>query len=112
MVLFLAATALLFALADHWTTYLCLREPVVGWEVTEANPLADWLFQSFGLAAGLWIDTVVTVAILMLLVRTRLFPDAVKIGFLCVLVLTTGFAVGNNLEALYRIGLGVTGSAY
>jgi hypothetical protein len=54
----------------------------------------------------------VTAAILMLLVRTRLFPDMVKIGFLFVLLLTTGFAVGNNLEALYRIGLDVTGSAY
>ena len=41
----LTGLTLLLTGADHWTTYLCLRLPVEGWEVIEANPLADWLFQ-------------------------------------------------------------------
>ena len=54
-------TTLLLSAADHWTTYLCLRSPVQGFEVTEANPLAAWLFSNLGLVEGLLLDSVVTV---------------------------------------------------
>ncbi len=57
----LALLTLLISAADHWTTYLCLRHPVAGWEVAEANPLADWLFSTAGLIPGLLIDSAVTV---------------------------------------------------
>ena len=33
----LALLTVLVSAADHWTTYLCLRAPVAGWNVTEAN---------------------------------------------------------------------------
>ena len=45
----LVALTLLLTAADHWTTYLCLRAPVAGWQVIEANPIADWLFQNLGI---------------------------------------------------------------
>ena len=61
MFYFLASLMLLFTAADHWTTYLCLRAPVDGWVVTEANPLAEWLFNSMGLVPGLLFDSVVTI---------------------------------------------------
>ncbi|HEY8123006.1 MAG TPA: DUF5658 family protein [Myxococcota bacterium] len=105
MVQILAALALLFSLADHWTTYLCLRTRVAGWEVTEANPLADWLFQRFGLAEGLLIDTVVTVLVLAFLVQTPRIARPLKMGALGLLISTTAWAVANNLQAVQQLGL-------
>lgn len=110
MVHLLAGLALLFSLADHWTTYLCLRASVTGWEVTEANPLAAWLFARFGLAGGLWIDTLVTLCALAFVVRTSRMGNSVKLVALAILVATTGWAVANNLEAVQRLGLSLTGS--
>lgn len=109
MVPLLAALALLFSLADHWTTYLCLRTSVVGWEVTEANPLAEWLFHRFGLAGGLWIDTAVTAFILLVLVRTTRIPRVAKLVALTVLIGTTAYAVFNNLQAVQQLGLSLAG---
>jgi hypothetical protein len=108
----LAVLALLFSLADHWTTYLCLRSPVHGWVVTEANPLADWLFRTLGLEEGLWLDTGVTLFALAFLVRTQRLPEPLKLVMLAILVGTTGYAVANNLQALQHIGLSPTGAAY
>jgi hypothetical protein len=110
MVQMLAALALLFSLADHWTTYLCLRAHVAGWQVTEANPLAEWLFRRFGLAEGLWIDTAVTVLVLIFLVQTGRIGRPAKLAALAVLVSTTAYAVANNLEAVRQLGLSLTGS--
>ncbi len=70
----LAALTLLLTAADHWTTYLCLRAPVDGWLVTEANPIAEWLFGSLGLVPGLIIDSVVTIFALAFLLTTPRLP--------------------------------------
>jgi Domain of unknown function (DUF5658) len=107
----LAALALLFSLADHWTTYLCLRTQVAGWEVTEANPLAEWLFQRFGLAEGLAIDTLVTVLVLAFLVKTPRIARPLKLAALGVLIATTAWAVANNLQAVQLLGLPLSGAA-
>ena len=106
----LAVVALLFACADHWTTYLCLRAPVRSWEVIEANPLAAWAFERFGLVEGLLLDSVVTVVALLLVVRTPLFNERSKLAALGILILTSSYAVDNNLDALHRIGLSITGA--
>ena len=53
MLRLLALLTLMLSASDHWTTYLCLRRPVDGFDVTEANPLAAWLFDSVGLVEGL-----------------------------------------------------------
>lgn len=90
---------------DHWTTYLCLRSPVDGWIVSEANPIAERLFEVAGLGTGLAIDTAITVAAIAFLLTTRLFNRRSKIGLLVVLTLTTGYAVMNNLDAIHRMGL-------
>ena len=111
MVHLLACLALLFSLADHWTTYLCLRGAVAGWEVTEANPLAAWLFAHFGLAEGLVIDTLVTALVLAFLVRTSRVGRAAKVVALSVLIGTTAWAVANNLEAVQHLGLSIMGAA-
>jgi len=105
----LAGVAFLVSLADHWTTYLCLRGSVAGWEVTEANPLAEWLFARVGLTEGLILDTCVTLIVLAILVRTPRIAPSLKLGALGVLIATTGWAVANNLQAVHQLGLSLSG---
>ena len=49
----LGVLVLLLNTLDNTTTFLCLRSPVPGFEVIEANPLARWLFDAVGLTEGL-----------------------------------------------------------
>ncbi len=110
MLYLLAALALLLTAADHWTTYLCLRAPVEGWIVTEANPVADWLFTQAGLLPGLMIDTGITLgAVAFLLLTDRISHNA---KYLCfgLIATTTAYAVLNNVNALEALGLSATGT--
>ena len=110
MLHFLAALTLLLSAADHWTTYLCLRSPVSGFDVTEANPFSAWLFQSVGLVEGLMIDSLLTVAAIAFLITTPWMPRIAKVAFLVAVVGWTGFAVANNLNAIYLLGLSPLGA--
>jgi hypothetical protein len=105
-----AALALLCALLDHWTTWLCLRAPVPGWDVREANPLAAWLFGSVGLAEGLWIDSLVTLGAVLFVARTQKVSRPVKLALLGLLIVTSAFAVANNFGVIQRLGLPATGA--
>ncbi|MAE96882.1 MAG: hypothetical protein CL910_19715 [Deltaproteobacteria bacterium] len=109
MVVTLAFLVLLVSAADHWTTYLCLRAPVAGWQVAEANPISAWLFEVIGLSPGLWLDSVATLIGMIFLIRTPLVPEEVKVLFLAVVVGTTAYAVDNNLDALFKLGLSPLG---
>jgi hypothetical protein len=111
MTYLIAIVAMLFALGDHWTTYLCLRAPVAGWNVMEANPIAAWAFERFGLAGGLWLDTAVTFVALVVLVQTPLIERQTKVIAMALLIATSGYAIDNNLEAVFRLGLSLTGNA-
>lgn len=105
----LAALTLLLTFADHWTTYLCLRAPVDGWQVVEANPVVDVLFQSSGLVGGLLIDTVFTIFAVGFVLATTRFHPRVKEAFLAFIAVTTGYAVANNLAAISALGLSPLG---
>lgn len=109
MVVTLALLVLLVSAADHWTTYLCLRSPVAGWQISEANPISAWLFEVIGLSPGLWLDSVATLVGMLFLIRTPLVPEEVKLLFLAVVVGSTAYAVDNNLDALFRLGLSPLG---
>ena len=100
-----AITTILLTCADHWTTYVCLQAPVEGWQVTEANPVADWLFAWAGLGGGLLIDTAVTLGAVAFLATTGLVDRQWKTGLLALITLATGYAVANNLGAISRMGL-------
>ena len=101
----LAGLTLILTGADHWTTYLCLRNPVQGWEVIEANPIADSLFNSVGLIPGLAVDSVITILAIAFLLVSQRFSLTAKTGFLVVIALSTGYAVINNLNAISQMGL-------
>ena len=106
----LAILTLLVSAMDHWTTYLCLRTPVEGWRVTEANPIADALFQSYGLVQGLLIDSAITVLAVAFLLTTRRLPTLAKGLFFAAVIAWTGFAVVNNLHAIEVMGLSPLGT--
>jgi hypothetical protein len=106
----LVALTLVLTAADHWTTYLCLRAPVTGWQVTEVNPIAEWLFATVGLVPGIVLDSVITLLAVAFLVGTRFVPAPAKSAFFLVIVLWTGYAVANNLQAIQALGLSPLGS--
>jgi len=91
--------------ADHWTTWLCLHAPVDGYDVVEANPVAQWLFAHAGLVTGLAIDSVLTVAAVAYLAMTETLADGVKLGLLAVIACSTGYAVLSNLGAITQMGI-------
>ncbi len=107
----LAALTLLLTGADHWTTYLCLRAPVPGWSVTEANPFADWLFTQLGLVPGLLADGVITIGAIAFLLMTTRFTPPVKLAFFGLIAFWTGYAVVNNFQAIAAMGLDPLGRA-
>ena len=109
MLRLLALLTLLLTSADHWTTYRCLGRPVQGWHVSEANPMADWLFASTGLVPGLLIDSAITLLAVAFLVMTGALPRRAKIAFLSLISLFTGYAVVNNVLAIQDMGIGTIG---
>lgn len=106
----LAILTLLVSAMDHWTTYLCLRAPVDGWRVTEANPIADALFDSYGLVQGLVIDSAITLLAVGFLLTTRRLSLLAKGLFFAAVIAWTGFAVVNNLHAIEVMGLSPLGT--
>ncbi len=109
MLAVLLLLTVLLSAADHWTTYLCLSSAAPGWEVTEANPIADWLFKRAGLVEGLLIDSAVTVVALAFLAWTPRVPHLIKVSFLAFSVFWTGLAVANNIVAARTMGLSLIG---
>lgn len=105
----LAIAALAMTAADHWTTYVCLRQPVSGWHVTEANPISGWLFEAVGLVPGLLVDSAVTVSAVAFLLTTRHVPDLVKKAFFGLVIASTGYAVINNYGAIHALGISSLG---
>lgn len=106
----LAILTLLLSAADHWTTYLCLREPVTGWLVTEVNPIADWLFATIGLVPGLLVDSAATLVAVGFLLTTRRLPRQAKGLVFATIAAWTAYAVVNNFHALEALGLSPLGA--
>ena len=99
----LAALAFLFNAADNLTTYLCLRSPIDGIEIYEANPLAAWGFHLIGLEAGLWIETVLCGAAIAFLLHSPLFSLRARMALLAVLAALPAGAAANNLLVMREL---------
>ena len=109
MVAFLALLTVLVSSADHWTTYLCLTNPVAGWTVSEVNPISAWMFEVIGVGPALWLDSAVTIVGVGFLATTRVLPDSVKVPLLAAVFGVTAYAVANNLDGVWELGLMLTG---
>lgn len=106
----LGVLVVLFNLADNTTTFLCLRAPVPGFEVMEANPAAAWLFDAIGLQQGLILEMVVTsVAIAFLVATTRISPR-MKLALLAVLAALPAWAALNNWQVIQATNLPIAWS--
>ena len=105
----LGAVAVVLNLLDNTTTFLCLRQPIAGFEVFEANPFASWIFQAVGLLEGLVLETVITTGAVAFLVLSSRIPRGLRIALLALLTLLPAWAVANNMQVMYEVGLQVPG---
>jgi hypothetical protein len=101
----LGILVVLLNLADNVTTFLCLRAPVPGFELSEANPAASWLFGAMGLRAGLIFEMVVTSAAVAVLVVTRHVPPRIKLALLFLLAALPAWAALNNAWVIQATNL-------
>jgi hypothetical protein len=101
----LGALVVLFNCLDNATTFLCLRQPIAGYEVFEANPVARLLFDSMGLIEGLLLEMVITLAAVGFLVWTRRIPMRLKLSLLVVLVVLPAWASINNLLVIRAVSV-------
>ena len=99
----LAAGALIMNALDNLTTYRCLDNPIPGFEVYEANPLAAWGFDMVGLELGLWIETALCGAAILFLVYSPLFGFRARMALLAVLAALPAGAAANNLLVMREL---------
>ena len=105
----LGARVLLMNALDNTTTFLCLRSPVTGFDVFEANPVARWLFDQAGLFEGLVLEMALSTAAVLFLVMTHRIPRRSKFVLLTLLALLPTWAVANNVQVMYEVGIGLGG---
>jgi len=105
----LASLAIVLNLLDNLTTYLCLNQPIPGFEVFEANPLAAWGFSAMGLQEGLLLESLVSTAAVLFLVVTRHVPLRGKLAVLGIMAALPAWAVANTLQVMREIGLSIPG---
>ena len=110
MRVFLGTLVVLLNLADNATTFLCLRAPVPGYEVIEANPAAAWLFNAIGLGQGLALEMAVTTVAIAFLVATTRVPPRIKLALLVVLAALPAWAALNNLAVIEATNLPIAWS--
>ena len=99
-------TVVLFNLLDNATTFICLRDPVAGYTVVEANPMARWMFESVGLVQGLLLETVLTTGAVAFLVLSPRISNPIRIALLALLIALPAYAAANNYMIMQTIGLG------
>lgn len=103
----LGVLVVLLNLADNTTTFLCLRAPVPGFDVAEANPAAAWLFETIGLVPGLVLEMAVTTAAIAFLVSTSHVPPRLKLALLVILAALPAWAALNNALVIHTTGVSI-----
>lgn len=106
----LGVLVVLLNLADNTTTFLCLRAPVPGYEMAEANPAAAWLFDTVGLLPGLVLEMGLTTAAIVFLVYTTHVPPRLKFWLLVILAALPLWAAINNAFVIHATNLPIAWS--
>lgn len=102
----LAFLSIVFVLSllDNYTTWIILREPIVGWNVVEANPIARAVFNAIGLELGLVADTIFTTVACAWGYHTKVCTENTKLFWCAILAVVSLFAVVNNTRAIIVTG--------
>lgn len=91
-------------LADFYTTWACLHEPIPGYEVYEVNPISAMLFLWIGLVPGLILDTFLGTILTIWIAKSR-FSFRFRLGVLVCLSAITAFAVVGNYFNMVELGI-------
>jgi hypothetical protein len=105
----LAAGALLMNALDNLTTLRCLANPVPGFGVYEANPLAAWTFEVLGLRSGLAAEMVLSALAIGFLVYSTTFSWRLRRAILLAMVVLPAWAALNNWQVMQEMGLSLLG---
>jgi hypothetical protein len=89
-------------LGDNISTYLALALPAIeGMLITEANPIAAWIFETMGLVKGLIFEFVLSIGILFWLMGVKNIPYKWKVVIFVGILIPTVYAVINNVKILF-----------
>lgn len=88
-------------LGDNISTYLALTLPAKeGMLISEANPIAAWIFEAMGLVKGLVFEFVVSVMLFYWLMGVKDIPYKWKVVIFVGILIPTVYAVINNVWIL------------
>ena len=99
----LIAVFVAVTMADAYTTWACLHEPIPG--LVEANPIAAWLFGLIGLVPGLVVDGIGTAIVLGWFGITKKVSPVYKFLFLLPVLVLNVWAVWHNYQIMVELGL-------
>lgn len=101
----LAALALLLAGLEKWATYACSQASLDGLALAEVNPMSAWLLGAIGTLPALAVEVLVTLAVVIFLVRTRLLPGAARAALLLAIAALTAAGTGATLGRVAALSL-------
>lgn len=101
----LAVLALLLAGIEKWATYACSQAPIDGLAMAEVNPVSAWLLEAIGPPAAPAVDALVTLAVVVFLLRTRLLPGTARAGLLLAVAALTAAGAGATLGRVAALSL-------
>lgn len=104
LLMLMVVLTILAVLLDNWTTYIALTE-YAEYGVYEANPLAEWLFQTFGFVSCLVVNSILMpLGILFLAQTSWVRRERVRILLLGIVLSLRGGAALNNWLVITALG--------
>lgn len=93
-------------LGDNFSTYWALTLPAKeGMLITEANPIAAWIFEAMGLVKGLIFEFVLGIGLIWWLMGVKDIPYRWKVVIFAGILIPTVYAVINNIGVLTSAGV-------
>ena len=93
-------------LGDNISTYFALSLPAKeGLLISEANPIAAWIFEAMGLVKGLIFEFVLSIGLLYWLMGVKTIPYKWKVVIFAGILIPTVYAVINNIGVLTLVGV-------
>lgn len=97
--------AIMANVVDNITTYVALTAETPGYEVWEANPVAQAGFDLVGLAPFLAAEFFLVTGVLLWVIYSKRLSDWAKLAILFACLVSGAVAAANNLSALVEMGI-------